>query len=86
MFIPQHLHKPLQVLWWDSDEFMIIFLFLVGGLLFHWGFYLPMLIVPYLYGRFKKAYPRGFLKHLLYFGGFKEFKKYPIFFEKEFIE
>lgn len=86
MRIPQNLHKPIQVLWWDADEFSILFIFLVGALIFWWGFFIPMIVVPHLYGRVKKRYPRGFLRHSLYFAGIRDFNIYPSYLEKEFSE
>jgi len=87
MKIPQYLHRPLQVLWWESDEFVVVMLGLILWLLFG-GYYFILigLIVPFFYSRFKKRHSRGFFGHLMYFLGFKKFKGYPEFFMKDFIE
>lgn len=87
MKIPQYLHKPLQVLWWETDEFMIVGLGFGLWLMFG-GYYFIIigLTVPYIYSKFKKKHSRGFLKHLMYFSGFKGMKGYPDFFMKDFIE
>jgi hypothetical protein len=45
-----------------------------------------MVIFPVIYAKLKKRYPRGFMKHALYFIGFLELRGYPTFFEKEFTE
>lgn len=42
--------------------------------------------VPILYGRLKKNYPRGFIKHVGYFLGITTFKGYPGFFHQKFRE
>lgn len=87
MKIPQYLHRPLQVLWWESDEFLIVMLGFGMWLTFG-GYYFVVvgLTVPYVYSKFKKRYSRGFLRHMMYFAGFKRFEGYPEFFMKDFIE
>lgn len=50
-------------------------------------YFLPLIVVlPYFYSKFKKRYNRGFVGHLLYFSGLADFKGYPNFFSKDFIE
>jgi len=87
MKIPQYLHKPLQVLWWESDEFLIV-MFGFGMWVMFGGYHFLIIgvVLPYLYSKFKKRYSRGFLKHLMYFSGFKKLKGYPEFFSGRFIE
>ena len=50
MKIPRYLHKPLQVLWWESDEFLIVMIGLGVWLIFG-GYYFILigLVLPYLY-------------------------------------
>ncbi len=85
--IPQYLHRQMQVLWWEADEFIIFMLGLSLWILFGgYEFLLMGLIVPIIYSKLKKRYPRGLLKHLMYFTGFKEFRGYPSFYIKKFIE
>lgn len=83
---PQYLNAPLQVLFWESDELGLMMMFFILGLMFGGVFYLLIIIVPYAYGRFKKKYPRGFLRHMLIFTGIVQLDGYPSTFEKEFIE
>jgi type IV conjugative transfer system protein TraL len=83
---PRYLSSPLQVLWFESDEIALIAICYTLGLLFGLIGWIMMVVVPYLYSRIKKNYPRGFLKHCLYFIGLLHLKGYPIFFEKEFLE
>ena len=52
-----------------------------GGL-----FWTVMLLLPWGYGRLKKRYPRGFLRHTLYFAGLTPLKGYPHFFQNRFID
>ncbi len=83
---PQYLSSPLQVLWFEVDEIGIIFLSFLLGLLLEGIFYIGMIVFPYLYTKFKKKYPRGFLGHVFYFLGVTKIHGYPHFFEKEFVE
>lgn len=87
MKIPRYLHRPLQILWWESDEFLILMLSLGLWLIFG-GYYFILIgfVVPYIYSKFKKRHSRGFFGHLSYFCGIKSFKGYPEFFMKDFIE
>lgn len=83
---PQYLHRPYQVLWFETDDLGIIIVTFTLSLLFggvFWGF---LLVVPFIYMRFKSKAPRGFFKHLLYYVGLVSFKHYPLFMAKEFYE
>ncbi len=81
---PRYLSSPIQVLWFESDEIAIIAICYTLGLLFGWVGWCLLVVVPYLYSKLKKNYPRGFLKHSLYFLGLLELKGYPIYHEKRF--
>jgi type IV conjugative transfer system protein TraL len=83
---PQYLSSPFQVLWFETDELIIVFTFLIFALIFGYLFWLLLFLGPYLYTRLKKKYPRGFLRHMLYFIGLIHIKGYPSYFEKEFFE
>jgi len=83
---PQYLSSPFQVLWFETDELIIAFAFLIFALIFGYLFWLLLFVGPYLYTRLKKKYPRGFLRHVLYFIGLIRIKGYPSYFEREFIE
>jgi len=87
MRIPQYLHRPLVVLWWESDEFAlfasgIVLWYLFGGYIL----LLTGLVIPIVYSKVKKRYPRGFFNHLAYYSGFASFRGYPDFFVKDFYE
>ena len=83
---PQYLNSPLQVLWFESDELGIMFAFLIFALMFGGVLYILMFAVPYVYGRFKKKYARGFLRHTLLSIGIFELQGYPSPFDKSFTE
>ncbi len=83
---PQYLSAPVQVLWFEIDELGVVFLSLILALVLEGVFYLLLFILPYVYSKMKRKYPRGFLGHVLYFVGITTLHGYPQFFEKEFIE
>lgn len=85
--LPQYLSEPLQVLFFDQDEvgvaFIILALCLVFGGLFWWTM---LLVVPFVYRKAKKKYPKSFLRHCLYVIGLMPLEYYPGFFEDQFRE
>jgi len=83
---PQYLSKPFQILWFESDDLVIMLIFFVFAITFGSLFWLVMFAAPYLYSKLKKRYPRGFFRHTLYFLGLIKLKGYPSYFEKEFQE
>jgi len=83
---PQYLSAPMQVLWWESDEVAIILTFLAMAMVFGGVFWIIGLAGSFLYSNVKKKYPRGFLKHVIYFSGYKDLKHYPSAFQTEFSE
>lgn len=83
---PQYLSSPYQVLWFEADDLAIVFICFLLAMIFGYIFWIALFLVPYLYMKAKKKYPRGFLKHVLCFAGVVSFKGYPGFFEKNFNE
>lgn len=83
---PQYLSSPYQILWFETDDLAIVMIFFLLALLFGHIFWLMVLVGPYIYTKIKKRYPRGFLRHILYFLGLIKMKGYPSYFEKEFTE
>lgn len=84
---PQYLSKPYQVLWFEPDDIAVIIAtaFIFGVKIGGW-FWLCVLAVPIAYGRLKRNYPRGFIKHVGYFLGIFSFKGYPTYFQQKFME
>lgn len=75
--LPQYLHKPVQILWFGSDEFVLvvttIFVAVVVGGLVGWAIFAALL----LFLPWKRAQPRGFLAHLAWRWGLLRFRHYP---------
>jgi type IV conjugative transfer system protein TraL len=83
---PKYLNSQIQLAWWEIDVVAVTVFSVYIGVFLRGPFYITIFLFPYYYNKFKKNYPRGFLKHLTYFIGLKEFKGYPSFFEKRFLE
>lgn len=83
---PQYLSSPLQVLWFEPDELGIMLISFVLAMIYGGFFWILLVLAPWFYSKTKRKYPRGFLKHVLYFAGIAHVKGYPIFFEETFIE
>lgn len=84
--VPQYMHMPLQILWFDTGEIMVIMVLYVFGLIFGGWAWLSVIIGPYLYIQVKRRKPRGFLRHLLYQLGFYRLDGYPSPHTNEFYE
>lgn len=74
---PQYLSSPIQVLWWEADELGVIFVCFTLAMIFGGPFWALLILGPMIYSRMKKKYPRGFLKHVLYFTGIRDLSPYP---------
>lgn len=83
---PQHLSRPMQFLFWESDELSVLVLF--AGLAMLWGgiFWFFPFLGSYGFTKLKREYPKDFLKHVFYFMGLTSLKGYPEYWEREFSE
>lgn len=75
--LPQYLHGPVQILWFGSDEFILvmstIFVAVIVGGMVGWMLILALLLfIPW-----KRTKPRGFLSHLTWRWGLVHFRHYP---------
>jgi len=75
--LPQYLHKPVQILWFASDEFVMvittIFVATILGGALGWALVAGLLLfVPWL-----RTKPRGFIPHLAWRWGLVSFRHYP---------
>ncbi|MEM7828039.1 MAG: type IV conjugative transfer system protein TraL [Candidatus Aenigmatarchaeota archaeon] len=83
---PQYLHRPYQVLWFETDDMGLLALCFILAIIFGGIFWILLFVVPTVYMKTKAKYPRGYLRHLLYFAGVLPFRKYPEFTVKEWSE
>ena len=85
--LPAQLGAPLQVLFWETDDLLLMMMaFIVAMITDLWWCYLGIIVLPMAYGRMKMSRPKGFLRHMLYYGGFISMKGYPIYYDKDFQE
>ena len=84
--VPVYLSKPARVLFFDSDDVCMFVLFLCVGLTLGGWLNIVTIAGPVAYYKIKKRYPAGFLSHMIYFAGLKDFAHYPGFFHKHFYE
>lgn len=75
--MPQYLHLPIQILWFDTNEIFIILIGYLTGLVFGGWAWLALVILPSIYIPYKRKQDRGFLPHQFYKSGFIELKGYP---------
>lgn len=82
--IPQFLHRPYQVLFFEADELMALVVGFVFILFF--GAWLTILLILFaiLLNRLKKKYPRGYLRHIFYKFGLIDLNGVPTYFENRF--
>jgi type IV conjugative transfer system protein TraL len=83
---PQHLSRPFQVLFWETDDLAIVFLCMTIALVFGGVTWFLLILGPAAFGMLKRNRPRGFLRHLLYECGLLRYKGYPSSFVKNFRE
>lgn len=83
---PQYLSRPIQILWFETDELVLGLFTLTLALIYGNIMWLVFLVSQYLYTRTKRKNARGFLKHLLYALGLIQINGYPPYFEREFHE
>ena len=75
--VPQYMHMPMQLLWFDTEEITIIVVCYIFGVVFGGYAWLFLFIGPVFYIQVKRRKPRGFLVHQLYRFGFAHLKGYP---------
>lgn len=74
--LPQYLHRPVQILWFGSDEFVLVMssvfvAAIVGGLIGWMLIGALLLFLPW-----KRSKARGFLPHLAWRWGLVKFRNY----------
>lgn len=84
--IPQYLHRPNQILWFETDEFLIIMLSIVLWLALSKWYGIVGIVGLYLYVKAKKKYPRGFFGHLPIIVGAKKLYIFETVFVKKYEE
>jgi len=84
--VPQYLYRPYQVLFFETDELVVLVVMLFFGIVFGGIFWLLIIPTVFLLIHLKKKYPRGYIKHVFYRLGLLTFKNAPTSFERKFNE
>ena len=86
--VPRYLNEQMRFIGLQSDEFAMVILSFYMCAIFRFNPLVVVLAVGLVAGfiYLNRRFPRGFVKHLAYFGGFYRFKHYPDFFATRFIE
>jgi len=84
--MPKYLHKPLQILWFDVNEIVMIVIFymfamMFGGLAWFLVILGPLILIP-----FKRKQPRGYIQHVICYLGYSKMIGYPLPVSKRFRE
>lgn len=82
--VPQYLHKPLRILWFDSDDLMIMMVAYIIAMSLGGYLWLGVIAVPVAYIFYKNNKPRGFLRHVFYQLGIYRLQGYPSPYIKRF--
>ena len=86
--IPQYLNEQVMFIGMHSDEFCLlilaVYLSAIAG--FHWLVLMGNAVLMAAFIWVNRNFPRGFVRHIAYFSGFYQFKKYPEYFANRFIE
>ena len=75
--IPQYLHLPVQVLWFDAQEVLIMIGSLVVSVTIGGYLWIVVILGLFFFIPWKRSKPRGFLAHLVYRSGLVGLKGYP---------
>ncbi|MGC9100088.1 MAG: type IV conjugative transfer system protein TraL [Caldisericum sp.] len=84
--IPKYLHRPYSVLFLESEDLAILFLFFTLAIIFGGIFWIFLLVVPIIWWRLKTKYSRGLLRQILYVIGIANLKNVPHYFADKFHE
>ncbi|MEM6415476.1 MAG: type IV conjugative transfer system protein TraL [Pseudomonadota bacterium] len=76
--VPQYLHLPPQVLWFDTHELLVLVAAYIGSLLLKGHSWIVMLALAVFVIQFKRKKPRGYIAHLFYRTGLFQLKHYPV--------
>lgn len=76
--VPQYLHLPIQVLWFDANEIALIVMFYLAAMMFGGVFWIALFFGPAVLIPIKRRQARGFFSHLMLAFGFKKLKGYPL--------
>ena len=71
------MHLPAQYLWFDTEEWLVLFIPFVMGIMGHAVLLLLMPLLPYFVFPLTRKQPRGFVMHLKLTFGLSSLHGYP---------
>ncbi len=88
--IPRYIDAPPQMLWWELDEVLVLFVAIIVGILTRQLTYLLIVggVSVYIISKVKSAKSDGFVFHFFYWIGMPtfQFRRGPSGVVREFIE
>ncbi|MEL6277278.1 MAG: type IV conjugative transfer system protein TraL [Pseudomonadota bacterium] len=84
--VPQYLHLPPQILWFDAQEILVLMAAYLGSVSFKGYSWVVLIGIAWFFIRFKRQKPRGYILHLFYRTGLFQLKGYPLPTARKFYE
>ena len=75
--LPQYLHRPVQILWFGADEFIVVMSTLFVAVIVGAGAGWTLIGALLLFIPWKRTKPRGFIPHLAWRWGLLVLPHYP---------
>ncbi len=76
--VPQYLHKPPQLLWFDTQEVFILAMAYLGVVTLKGFSWIAVIALAWFAIHVKRRKPRGYILHLFYRAGLFRLKGYPL--------
>ncbi len=76
--VPQYLHKPPQLIWFDVQEVFVLCLAYLAILTLKGWAWIFVIAAAWMAIRIKRRKPRGYILHLFYRAGLFQMKNYPL--------
>ena len=76
--VPQYLHRPPQLIWFDVQEVFVLCLAYLGILTLASWTWVFVVAAAWIAIRVKRRKPRGYILHLFYRAGLFRMNHYPL--------
>lgn len=76
--LPQYLHLPVQILWFDTHDIVVLIVGLGFSLLLESILWIPIMATSIAIIVIKSKKPRGWILHSIYRLGLSRLKGYPL--------
>jgi len=87
-WFPSTIGSQVEVFYWSASEIILPIIIVAWATFTHQFKMAAVLLIAYcwLYGKYKRLFPKGFAQNLLYFFGLLKYKNYPLYFASRFEE